>query len=68
MQQWNAQHGIVALTLVLLVETGTELNENGKANCQVQGKTTCVRLKEWNKLKKEMAVCGFNESTCIACE
>ena len=46
MQQWNAQHGIVALTLVLLVETGTELNENGKANCQVQGKTTCVRLKE----------------------
>ena len=37
------------------VETGTELNEIGKASCQVQGKTTRVRLKEQNKLKKKMA-------------
>ena len=49
------------------IEIGTELNENGKANCQVQGKTTCVRLKEQNKLKKKTAV-WINESTCIACE
>ena len=44
------------------VETGTELNENGKANCQVQGKTTRVRLQEQNKLKKKTAACGLKKA------
>ena len=44
------------------IEVGIELNENGKTNCQVQGKTTCVRLKEQNKLKNKTAECELMKS------
>ena len=44
------------------IDAGTELNENGKTNCQVQGKTTRVRLKEQSKLKNKTAECGLMKS------
>ena len=58
----GAAAGTVEFYVVVGVEAGTELNENGETNCQVQGKTTRVRLKEQSKLKNKTAECGLMKS------
>ena len=41
----------------LFVEAGTESHKRDKAKHQVQGKMTCVRLKDQSKLKNKTITC-----------
>ena len=48
---------IEAIFCKLLVEAGAESHKRDKAKHQVQGKMTCVRLKDQSKLKNKTIMC-----------